>query len=143
MLQVTLINTLLRQTPIGVLSRLLHDNVLSILLTSCSFSPAPEIFRYFEGVAEKFNVLQHVQLNSRIISAAFNEPTSKWRLCVSTADQKQDTEVEADVFINATGILNKWKWPDIAGLQNFAGPKLHTANWVRRQNPDCVHQLTR
>ncbi|KAH6711188.1 hypothetical protein BKA61DRAFT_556177 [Leptodontidium sp. MPI-SDFR-AT-0119] len=96
---------------------------------SSHFSPAPEIFKYFKGVAEKFKILEHIHLNTRILSATFNETTGRWRLCASSVDKDGKRELEADVFINATGILNKWKWPDIAGLQSFTGSKLHTANW--------------
>ncbi|EHL01173.1 putative sterigmatocystin biosynthesis monooxygenase stcW [Glarea lozoyensis 74030] len=34
-------------------------------------------------------------------------------------------------LLDATGILNKWKWPDIPGLNNFKGDLLHTANWPK------------
>jgi len=33
------------------------------------------------------------------------------------------------VWINGTGILNNWKWPDIEGLHDFKGPKMHSASW--------------
>lgn len=33
------------------------------------------------------------------------------------------------ILINAAGILNNWKWPDIPGLSKFRGPLLHSANW--------------
>ncbi|KAH6664153.1 putative dimethylaniline monooxygenase [Halenospora varia] len=39
------------------------------------------------------------------------------------------------VLINATGFLNKWKWPAIPGLESFKGPKLHSAAWD--QKVDC------
>ncbi|KAF4120117.1 Flavin-binding monooxygenase-like [Geosmithia morbida] len=35
----------------------------------------------------------------------------------------------AHVLINGTGILNNWKWPDIEGFEEFAGPKIHSAAW--------------
>ncbi|KAH0845345.1 putative sterigmatocystin biosynthesis monooxygenase stcW [Fonsecaea pedrosoi] len=35
----------------------------------------------------------------------------------------------AHVFINGTGILNTWKWPDIPGLHDFKGPMMHSAKW--------------
>lgn len=34
-----------------------------------------------------------------------------------------------NILINAGGILNAWKWPDVPGIESFKGPKLHTANW--------------
>lgn len=35
----------------------------------------------------------------------------------------------ADILIRGTGILNKWKWPDMVGLHSFKGPLMHTAGW--------------
>lgn len=41
------------------------------------------------------------------------------------------TEHKCDIFINASGILNNWKWPDLEGLHGFAGKLLHSANFDR------------
>jgi cation diffusion facilitator CzcD-associated flavoprotein CzcO len=35
----------------------------------------------------------------------------------------------AHIFINGTGILNTWKWPEIEGLHDFSGPLMHSAKW--------------
>lgn len=35
----------------------------------------------------------------------------------------------ADILVKGTGILNKWKWPDLKGLQTFKGNLMHTAGW--------------
>lgn len=34
-----------------------------------------------------------------------------------------------DFLINALGILNKWHWPGIPGLQSYKGQLLHSAAW--------------
>ena len=36
---------------------------------------------------------------------------------------------EADILINGSGILNKWRWPGIDGLNNYKGKLLHSAHW--------------
>ncbi|KAH8684375.1 hypothetical protein BGZ60DRAFT_397427 [Tricladium varicosporioides] len=95
---------------------------------SSHFSPALEIFKYFRAIAEEFKVLDHVRLNSRIVSAKWNVERSKWVLEVSCEGEKPK-KVEGDVFVNAAGILNQWKWPNIPGLDTFKGYRLHTANW--------------
>lgn len=33
------------------------------------------------------------------------------------------------MLINGSGILNKWRWPDIKGLHSFRGKLLHSARW--------------
>ena len=40
-----------------------------------------------------------------------------------------ETQDQCDILINASGILNNWKWPDIDGLNDYKGTLLHTANW--------------
>ena len=45
---------------------------------------------------------------------------------VKTKDQWQDW---AHIFVNGTGILNTWKWPEIEGLHDFKGPLIHSAKW--------------
>lgn len=36
---------------------------------------------------------------------------------------------EAEFLIMATGLLSRWKWPDIPGIETFKGQNVHTANW--------------
>lgn len=36
---------------------------------------------------------------------------------------------DCDILINAGGILNNWKWPDIPGLERFKGELFHSASW--------------
>ena len=117
-------------------SQLAHLSIISkyTLITS-SFSPAAEIFRYFKDVAERYGVLDRVQLDSKVESAHWNEQEGKWHLTISRNNGTEIKEVCGDVFINAGGILNKWKWPDIEGLHSFLGPKIHTADWVRVVHP--------
>ena len=35
----------------------------------------------------------------------------------------------AHVFVNGTGLLNTWKWPEIEGLFAFKGNLMHSAKW--------------
>lgn len=36
---------------------------------------------------------------------------------------------QADVLINASGPLNKWRWPTIKGIDTFKGKLVHSAAW--------------
>lgn len=38
-------------------------------------------------------------------------------------------EDDADFLFMGVGILSRWKWPDIAGLHDFKGVLVHSANW--------------
>jgi cation diffusion facilitator CzcD-associated flavoprotein CzcO len=91
------------------------------------FSPGPEIHEYVKSVAKKYKVDQKVRYNTRVTGATWDDAAGVWKVDVesgSTAGQ-----LEAEVVISATGILNNWKWPDIPGLQDFEGRLLHSADW--------------
>jgi len=65
------------------------------------------------------------------MSAKWNDQRAKWQIEVSSVLNDSEPEAfEGDVFINAGGILNDWKWPDIEGLENFEGNLIHSAAWV-------------
>jgi cation diffusion facilitator CzcD-associated flavoprotein CzcO len=36
---------------------------------------------------------------------------------------------KCDLLIQATGVLNDWKWPKIPGLHDFKGKLMHSATW--------------
>ncbi len=86
------------------------------------FSYGPEILRYIDHVAEKYDVMSVVQLNSPVTELKYLGPN--WRL------QAQGHEPQLyDFVISATGILHHPAYPDIAGLDSFQGPMFHTARW--------------
>lgn len=86
------------------------------------FSPGAEIRNYFEGVARKYEIERHIRLNSEIRRASYAD--GLWRL--EASDGHCDT---VDVVIAATGVLHKPVYPEIEGLETFAGPCFHTARW--------------
>ncbi|EMR70578.1 putative flavin-binding monooxygenase protein [Eutypa lata UCREL1] len=96
----------------------------------CSYSSAPEILAYFKGVAEKNNLMSYFKLSHRVVGASWNEGDQMWHVRIQRGDDPNDViEDKANVFINASGVLNKWKWPKITGLEMFKGPMLHSASW--------------
>ncbi|KXG48029.1 FAD-dependent pyridine nucleotide-disulfide oxidoreductase [Penicillium griseofulvum] len=93
------------------------------------FSGADEIREYWNRVAQKYNVRDHIKFQSRCVGARWNDATGKW--FVQILDEKTGSVFEdsADVFMTGTGLLNEWKWPSIPGLQSFKGELLHSACW--------------
>ncbi len=86
------------------------------------FSPGPEIQRYFEGVAEKYQLHPFIRFNTTVTSATFKD--KKWHV------ETSDGEIEVfDFYVAASGPLNRKKYPDIQGLDTFAGKVFHTADW--------------
>lgn len=94
-----------------------------------SFSPAEEIGEYFKDVAKRHDIYPLVTFGSTVIGATWDEASGKWKVQVSGAGG-QEREYSADLIVNAGGILNDWKWPEIEGLKDFKGTLMHTASWV-------------
>lgn len=86
------------------------------------FSPGPEILRYFERVARKYDLAPHIQYGTRITDAQHRD--GRWHL------QTDDgASFDADVVVSATGALHQWRMPEIDGLDEFEGAKFHSAAW--------------
>jgi cation diffusion facilitator CzcD-associated flavoprotein CzcO len=86
------------------------------------FSPGQEIWRYFDGIADRLRLREHVELSSEVVDARFDDPG--WHL--TFADGR---ETDCDFLISACGILRVPRMPDIAGLDTFAGDLFHSARW--------------
>lgn len=65
--------------------------------------------------------------NTKVTSAAWKENRSQWELDLEHHGQRR-TE-SADIVISARGFLSTWHWPQIPGLEDFAGHKVHSAGW--------------
>ncbi|MHB8235560.1 MAG: flavin-containing monooxygenase [Solirubrobacteraceae bacterium] len=87
------------------------------------YAPQAEIQAYLEDVARRNGVLQKIRTNTEVAGASWDEPRGKWLLQTSAGPH------EADVLITACGQLSVPKMPSIPGIESFAGPAFHTANW--------------
>jgi cation diffusion facilitator CzcD-associated flavoprotein CzcO len=89
---------------------------------SHAFAPGPEILAYFEGVAHRYGVDELIRLGREVRRLEYDG--SRWRVETSTGECD-----EADVVIAATGVLHHPRYPDIDGLDEFAGSVFHSARW--------------
>lgn len=84
----------------------------------------PEILSYLEHVADRFDLNQDIQLETRVTSATFDEETERWEVRTDTGDV-----VSARFIIAALGALSAANLPDVPSIENFAGEFYHTAEW--------------
>ncbi|KAF3010351.1 hypothetical protein E8E14_008823 [Neopestalotiopsis sp. 37M] len=97
---------------------------------SSFYSSASEILAYFQNIVDKYGLMRYIKLSHRVVGAVWNEEDKMWHVKIQRGDDPNDIiEDKAHVFVNATGVLNKWKWPAIKGRELFKGPMLHSANW--------------
>ena len=89
---------------------------------SQTFSPGDEILAYFERVAREHDVVDDIRFGEEVTSCAWID--GRWHLETSA-----DTRDEADVVIAATGVLHHPRYPEIEGLDDFAGACFHSSRW--------------
>ena len=92
------------------------------------YAAQPELLRYANHVADRFDLRRDLRLNTRVAAAHFDEASRRWR--VSSAGGERWT---ARFVVLATGPLSSPNLPAIggpeAGIDRFAGQVLHTAAW--------------
>ena len=88
------------------------------------YAPQPEILRYANHVADRFNLRGDIALNTRVDRAEFDERANTWQ--VTTSD---GATVTAKFVVLATGCLSNARVPDIKGLSDFKGKVYHTGHW--------------
>lgn len=96
---------------------------------SATYPPAAEIFAYFDGFADKYNLKQYIQLEHQVIGAYWDSARGGYDVKIKDVKGGRVISDRCDILINAGGILNDWQWPGIPGLKDYKGQLLHTANW--------------
>ncbi|RJQ81979.1 NAD(P)/FAD-dependent oxidoreductase [Pseudonocardiaceae bacterium YIM PH 21723] len=86
------------------------------------FSPGPEIHRYFAGTVDRLGLRNKIRFNTEVVRSEFHN--GQWQVDTASGDRYQ-----ADFLLSATGVLHHPVLPDIPGLDDFAGPRFHTARW--------------
>ncbi|KAF4835658.1 FAD-binding monooxygenase moxY [Colletotrichum tropicale] len=88
------------------------------------YASSQEIKAYLDGVAKHFDLKRFIKFNTKVTNAQWSEVSSTW-----TVKVENGSTYEAEVLFNAGGILNNLQMPNITGINTFAGPILHTADW--------------
>jgi cation diffusion facilitator CzcD-associated flavoprotein CzcO len=83
-----------------------------------------ELQGYLEETVGDYGLWPHLRLGTAVDRAEWDDAARCWRLTLDDG-----TTDEVHVLIAATGFLNVPRYPDWPGLDDFAGPKFHTARW--------------
>jgi cyclohexanone monooxygenase len=88
------------------------------------YATQPEILKYMNHVAERFDLYRDIKLNTRVTSAHYQDERKRWLVRTDQGD-----EVSSQFCIMATGCLSTPQDPDIPGLKDFTGETYMTGRW--------------
>ena len=90
------------------------------------YSPQPELLRYAQHVADRFDLKRNITFNTRVESAHFDDDKDEWLITTECGKR-----VRARYFVMATGVLSAAKTPDIAGRDSYKGETYQTGLWPK------------
>jgi len=88
------------------------------------YSAQPEILRYANHVADRFDLKKDIQFNTKVVSARYDEKNARWDV-----ETEGGAHAGARFLIMATGCLSATNFPAIKGRESFAGATYHTSRW--------------
>ena len=88
------------------------------------YASQPEILRYINHFADRFDLRRDIRFETRVASARFNESTDRWDIETDGGER-----LSAAYCIMATGCLSAPRRPDFKGLDSFEGDWYHTGYW--------------
>lgn len=87
------------------------------------FAPGNELQSYARRVASKYGLYPYMRFGVSVDRAEFDEDAHLWRVTTNKG------VVTARHLVSATGGLISPKLPDIEGIEDFQGERMHTARW--------------
>ena len=94
------------------------------------FSPGTEIQGYLLHCVEKYDLRRHMQFNTEVSQAVFDEQQGLWAININDVKKPNNVEkITAKAVISCVGGLVDPALPDIKGIHDFKGKVFHTARW--------------
>ena len=87
------------------------------------FAPQEEILAYLERTVDEFGLRPHLRLGTEVSAAAFDEASGRWTLTTDGGEHL------ADLLVTACGQLTTPAIPAVPGIEDFEGPRFHSADW--------------
>ncbi|WP_428312787.1 flavin-containing monooxygenase [Hydrocarboniphaga sp.] len=113
-------------SPSDIYQYWFSDELLQDWNWSQRFVAQEESERYFNHVADRFDLRKDISFNARVKAAIWNERSSTWTL--TTEDGQL---YEAPFVVMALGPLSAPMLPPFAGHESFEGQLVHSARWPR------------
>jgi cation diffusion facilitator CzcD-associated flavoprotein CzcO len=91
---------------------------------SGKYPEQPEILRYLNHVADRFDLRRNIDFNTSVKSAHYDEANQCWEITTDNGEV-----VHARFLITGIGCLSAGQVPDIKGKDLFKGESYHTGAW--------------
>ncbi|WP_410640571.1 flavin-containing monooxygenase [Amycolatopsis sp. lyj-346] len=91
---------------------------------SRAYSPQPEIWRYLREVADKHDLRRFIRFGQEMTGARWDAEENRWHVATRGGDEFTGTALVAGV-----GALHLPMIPELPGIEGFAGPAYHSAQW--------------
>jgi cyclohexanone monooxygenase len=88
------------------------------------YGTQPEILRYLNHVADRFDLRRDIVFDTRVKQAVFDSRTNLW-----TVTTDKGHAAKARFCVMATGNLSTPRMPNYPGLESFKGKFYHTGLW--------------
>jgi cyclohexanone monooxygenase len=88
------------------------------------FATQPEIERYLNHIADRFDLRRDIRLETGVTAATFDESTDTWVI-----ETERGSRLRSRVCIMATGGLSAPNRPDFPGIDDFEGTIVQTSLW--------------
>jgi cyclohexanone monooxygenase len=88
------------------------------------YATQPEILRYANHVADRFDLRKDMRFDVAVDSALWDDDAQRWMIRLSRGET-----LSAQYYIMASGCLSHSKLPEIDGVAQFAGRIYHTGHW--------------
>jgi cyclohexanone monooxygenase len=88
------------------------------------YSPQPEILKYANHVADRFDLRKDIEFQTSIDQAVWDDEACRWTISTSKGET-----ISAQFYVMASGCLSQSKLPEVPGVDTFQGPTYHTGHW--------------
>jgi len=91
---------------------------------SRSYAKQPEILDYQKFVAKKHNLYRDTRFKAEVSEAVYDDVGNFW-----TVKTKGGQEYRARILVSARGAIHIPTYPNLPGLHDYKGIKMHSAEW--------------
>ncbi|MEN1728565.1 MAG: NAD(P)/FAD-dependent oxidoreductase [Pseudomonadota bacterium] len=89
------------------------------------FPPRDEIQQHMARSVERFELSDHLRLNTAVTKASWNEDDARWEI-----EDQHGQHYRARLLISAIGGLSRPNIPPLPGLDAFKGKIFHSQQWL-------------